>query len=247
LLSISKDKITSYDVQNSTTSDFVLGKNPIAGKPVSALYTYKWGGLDTAGNPQGYINGKKSIDYDVLENSSDSGNIVYSGPQTPTLFGGLTNTFSYKHISLYFNIIYRMGYYFIKPSVNYYNIFYTSTAGSKDFEKRWQKPGDENTTTVPSMTFPANQQRDQFYQYSSIQADKGDFIRLQDIQLSYDLNRAAIDNLPFENVRLYVYASNIGNLWKANKDGIDPYNAASGTIGIPLSRTYSVGMKIDFK
>ena len=35
-----------------------------------------------------------------------------------------------------------------------------------EFAQRWQKPGDELKTNVPSVIYPANSLRDNFYDYS---------------------------------------------------------------------------------
>jgi hypothetical protein len=48
--------------------------------------------------------------------------------------------------------------------------------------------------------------------------------------------------LPIQSVRLYGYANNIGILWKANHQGIDPDYVNS----IPNPRTLALGLKMDF-
>lgn len=37
------------------------------------------------------------------------------------------------------------------------------------------------------------------------------------------MNKNMLNRTPFNAVRLYIYASNMGVLWKANTAGIDPY------------------------
>ena len=72
--------------------------------------------------------------------------------------------------------------------------------------------------------------------------ERADHIRLEDIQLSYDFDRTKQAWLPFGNLRLYGYVSNLGMLWKANHSGIDPYY-----INIPKEgRRYSVGVNVNF-
>ena len=99
------------------------------------------------------------------------------------------------------------------------------------------------------MIYPDNGLRDAFYQNSNILVEKGDHIRLQDIQLSYDFNKHQLGKFPVKALRLYVYANNIGILWKANKYGIDPdFVPSSGGVGsnFPNPRTFAAGAKVDF-
>ncbi len=65
-----------------------------------------------------------------------------------------------------------------------------AVAPNADYLDRWQKPGDETNTYVPSIVFPphSDANRSQFYQYSSSLIEKGDHIRLQDINLTYSIN-----------------------------------------------------------
>lgn len=233
LFSYASSWVTGYSVPATTLGSNYLNEsfiNPVIGKPVYSLYAYKWAGLDPAtGDPRGWVGGKASNDYSaLLQVPLDS--MVYKGPLQPTVFGALRNTFTWHRFSLSFNISYKLGYYFRKPSVNYTSLF-SSWNGSADYAKRWQKPGDENTTDVPSLTYPADNNRDQFYTYSEVLVEKADNIRLEDITAAYQ----------FSKIKLYVYAYNLGLLWSANKDRIDPYyinspkTKASVTLGINIS------------
>jgi hypothetical protein len=141
------------------------------------------------------------------------------------------NDFTYNRFTVSVNISYKAGYYFHAQSINYSSIFgYGSSVignpdGSSDFDKRWQKVGDEKHTYVPSMPTLANSNylRDAFYQSSSVLVQKGDNIRLKDISLNYDLGTwVSRKSSPFSSVQLYGYFLANTLLWKANKMGIDP-------------------------
>ena len=121
-------------------------------------------------------------------------------------------------------------------------MFNGGSSGNSDYELRWLNPGDEKYTSVPSMVYNASANRSIFYEYSDVLIEKGDHIRLQDIQLSYQLNKKEIKWLPMNQLRVYVYANNLGILWRANNNGIDP-DFISGT---PNPRTFAAGLKIDF-
>lgn len=257
LYSYAFDKVTKYGVQSTLTSYLTQGDGntgvitPLIGAPLFAIYSFKSGPLThNTGDPQGYLNGQLSTDYSNIIKNTSIGDLLYNGPSRPTSFGSLRNSFIYDGWSLSFNIVYKLGYVFRRSSIQYGALF-NNWLGNKDFTKRWQKPGDELNTSVPSMVLPpVNDNRDFFYTFSRSLVDNGDHIRLQDISLSYDLTKSLWRNSPFINLSIYGYINNVGILWRANHDGLDPdvYSLAGGGMtSLPLPRTYSIGLKTNFK
>jgi hypothetical protein len=257
LYSYAFDKVTKYGVQSTLTSYLTQGDGnagtitPLVGAPLFAIYSFRSGPLThDSGDPQGYLNGQLSTDYsNIIKNTPVSG-LVYNGPSRPTSFGSFRNTFIYKDLSLSFNIIYKLGYEFRKSSIQY-GALYTNWLGNKDFSRRWQKPGDEATTSVPSMPLPpVDDNRDFFYTFSQSLVDNGDHVRLQDISLSYEITKSLWKSSPFINLTVYGYINNVAILWRANHDGLDPdvfTLAGGGMTSLPLPRTYSIGLKTNFK
>ncbi len=225
LFSYNLGKVTNYFLEDSNGADYVgnFGIAPVKGKPVFSLMSFKWAGLShDTGDPQGYVDGKVSTDYDAIFNGGTKlTDLDYNGPSVPPYFGALHNGFSWKNFELDINITYRFGYYFRKSSTNYSALFY-GWYGNKDYADRWQKPGDEAHTNVPSFLYPDNYNRDNFYINSSALVEKADNIRLEYINLNYTINKASLKQLPLQNLRLYCYINNAGILWRANKDGLDP-------------------------
>ena len=257
LISHATDKVTRYDVTPIPSTLVASDGNgtiaaPTVGKPVFGLYSYKWGGLDPAnGNPVGYLNGAKSEDYIDINANTPLNDLIYSGSARPTYFGGINNHFAYKGFSLEVQINYKFGYYFRKPGLNYYNITAAQTSFlpvNRQFDDRWMKPGDETITNVPSMIYPFSSDRDYFYEYSSINVDNGSNIRLQDISLSYDFKKSKYLGLPFNSLKLFFYANNIGILWRANHDGLDPdaVPAENDITTKPVPKSISFGVKGTF-
>lgn len=245
--------IFSYNVSKTTKYYYPEGAiyqagfgqtiSPIIGESLYAINSYKWGGLDPSnGDPQGYLNKQLSTDYYSIFNSMKSpDSLVYSGSATPEFFGAVANTFKWKKISLTVNITYKLGYYFRKSALSYDQLF-NYGIGNADFAKRWQNPGDEKTTNVPSMIYPNVSGRDQFYLLSTATVLKGDHIRLQFINVSYDLNNSWFHKLPFHNLQVYLNAANLGILWRANKEGIDPDYPSS----LYPPTTYTLGLRVNF-
>lgn len=244
LFNYNKSKITEYFGPQADDVEILLGGGsyivPVVGKDSYGIVAYKWGGLDSLGNPQGYVNGELSTDYNaiLLEATTkklDGGNIKYIGSGSPAFFGSLINTFTWKGFSLGINVSYKFKYYFLKPSLSYGGL-YGAGSGHKEFTKRWQTPGDELKTNVPSMIYPNSTERDQFYAYSEINVLKGDHIRLQYINLGYTIKSS------FGNIHLYANAANLGILWRANKYDLDPDYPSN----LRPSRTWAMGVRVTF-
>jgi TonB-linked SusC/RagA family outer membrane protein len=221
-----KDEVIDYYRANDQGSQFV-GNGTLTtaakGYPVYSIFSYAWAGLDpVTGNPRGYYQGQVSSDYTALTGANTRmADLVYSGPAFPTVFGNVGNTLSYKGISLTARITYKLGYSFGRSSINYSNLF-NSGVGHSDYAMRWQKQGDELTTNVPSLVYPAVARRDAFYNNSEILVEKGDHIRLAYLSLSYELKKEQLGKLPFRSVQLQGNVSNLGMIWRENKLGIDP-------------------------
>ncbi len=203
--------------------------SPIVGKPLYAIVALPGGGLDANGNPQGYDkDGKLSTDYNALLSGN---NFFYKGTTAPLFFGSLNNQFLWRNLFFNCNILYYLGYYFRKPALSYQSMLQSGIVPA-DFIKRWQKPGDEFSTNVPSFIYPViNDSRDVFYQWSEINVLPADHIRLQYVNLGYSFDKNKMQ-----------LAFNIANLnmilWRANKENIDPEFPSSNTI-LP-SKIYTI-------
>ncbi|WP_207531806.1 SusC/RagA family TonB-linked outer membrane protein [Desertivirga arenae] len=248
-LSKYKDKVLRYYLENKQGSVFINTKSAISGVeglPVYAIFSYKWAGLDPAtGDPQGYLNGQVSKNYASLTGAATTiDDLKYHGSAIPTVYGSMRNTFSYGKLSFAAALSFKLGYYFRRESISY-STLYNNWRGDTDFEKRWQKPGDEFSTYVPSMVYPAPTARDNFYSGSEVLIEKGDHVRLSYLYLAYSLDNKRTRSLGFRSAQLYMNASNLGILWRANDKGIDPdYYYTYNTLEQPL--TLAAGIKASF-
>ncbi|MBC8986513.1 SusC/RagA family TonB-linked outer membrane protein [Pedobacter sp. N36a] len=244
ILNFSKDKITTYMLNKGTNTDVVnntVFMNPILGYPINSIFSYKSAGLDQLGNPQGYLNSEISTDYIKIGEVNNISELVFHGSRVPTFFGGFRNTFTYKSIELSINVIYKMGYSFRRNSI-YYSALFAGSYKQPEYGQRWQNPGDEGFTDVPSLVYPANSRRDEFYNNSEATVEKGDHIRLNDIKMSYSMPNRVIKKIGFRSLELYAYASNLGIIWVANKKDLDPDVMA----GFPMPKNISLGVNANF-
>jgi len=242
-----RDKVVDYALQQPAVRYAQLSDTevyPLEGKPFYAVYSYAFAGLDPQnGDPQGYLGGKISKDYNQLLNSIRADQLIYAGPARPVSYGALRNTFTYGQFSLSANISYRLGYYFRRPGVIYSGILSGQGYYQGRYGERWQKPGDELITSVPSMPAAINSARDDFYNFSTATVEKADHIRLQDISLSYDFGKSLLQRLSLSKLQVYLYANNLGGIWKSTKTRFDPDYSVADYLPV---RTVAVGIKADF-
>lgn len=247
LFSYAQTHVVKYLMPRPTSASTYAngGSFPLEGKPLNTIHSYRWGGLDPeTGDPQGYLNGVLSKDYNSIQNQTSFEELIYHGPMAPPYFGSLRNTLQWRDVSLSFLLSYKSGYYFRRRSLSYSNLFATWT-GHEEYARRWQNPGDELATDVPSLVYinhPDFSARQAFYTTSSsANVERGDHIRLEDINLSYSINKRQWKSLPFEALSIYSYLSNLQLLlWQAGK--VDPNLNGN----LRLSKSLSFGASVTF-
>lgn len=219
-----KERIQKINQKINTLNSLVGGSSFLIEEyPINKMFSYRWGGLDPEnGDPLGYIDGKISKNYNALVvDSVTMDDLVYHGPSTPTFFGNLFNQITYKNISLGVRLNFYGRYWFAKETIGYSDLIQNNRT-HEDYYLRWQKPGDELHTNVPSFIYPADSRRDQFYRNSEINVVRGDHIRLQSINIHYDVSTLLGKRLNIKDVTVGVMLENLGILWRKNKDNLDP-------------------------
>ncbi len=246
--SANQDKITNFYLSSERGSAFMAAVptlTGVIGKPVYSMLAYRWAGLDPQnGSPRGYLNGEVSSNYANLTGVQTTLNdLEYYGSAIPTVFGSVGNTFSWKGFSASVRIMYKLGYYFRKSTISYSGLF-ANWNGHSDYANRWQKPGDELITNIPAMAYPASSPSESFYSFSAPNILKADHVRLQYINIAYQLNKSNNPKLPFKSAQFFINLSNLGILWQSNREGIDPdYDFGSSTLKPP--KTYSAGIRLN--
>ncbi|WP_341835536.1 SusC/RagA family TonB-linked outer membrane protein [Chitinophaga pollutisoli] len=233
-----KTKVTRFFTGFVSTPNFPALRE---GEIFNAIYAYKWAGLDPEnGDPRGYLGKTISKEYDQIFQDSAS-NQAFIGSSIPTDYGNMLHTVSYRNFDLSFNISFRAGYYYRKPSLRY-DYLYDNWTGHEEYANRWKTPGDEARTNVPSQPYPVNFSREQFYEFSEVNYEKGDHIRLQDIQLTYNWTNNRYTRFPVKSASAFLLAGNLNLfIWKASAVRYDPDYAMSV---IPPARSLALGIRV---
>lgn len=223
-----------------------IGNTLIVGQPVRFNYLFNFAGINPA-------NGKAMI-YDTLGNLAYKGNqkdANVHGSSIPTWYGGFSNTFSYKGISLEVFFQYSGGNQAINGDL-YNNYASGSTADNQLVNQlnRWQKPGDITNVARSYNGGVIDGFDQQFSSFGTTQfLSDASYVRLKQVTLSYSLPSKIISRLKMTKCNVFFQGL---NLWTYSRfNGIDPEvianNAQTGasTFGVyPVGKQYSVGLTI---
>ncbi len=171
------------------------------------------------------------------------------GSPIPKVYGGLDNTFTYKHFDLTVNLTYALGF----------KIYNGSKAGLRDqrwwnntvevYKTAWRNPGD--ITNIPKPVMNDNVSNGSTMVLSE-NVEKGDYMKVRNISLGYTFTKLP-DVLAIDRVRLYASIFNAYVL--TGYSGSDPEVSTNGnnnlTPGVdrntvPQARTYSFGINVSF-
>lgn len=241
------DKLEGGD--NVATFPFILRE----GESYNSIYLRDWAGVNPEnGHAQWYVlEDEKRVDkdgdgkYDVTENSSAADKKIV-GDGTPDLIGSLGNTLKYKNIDFSFLFYFQLGGdAYISP---YNSVFDDGADLNKavtkaQLENYWTTPGE--SAALPKVVYGAPQNS---HYNSSRRVVDGSYLRLQSINLGYNLPRAWSQKIKINNVRLYASAS---NLWTLSKiDHFDPAGDARGVIlsdfDFPPTKSLTFGLQLKF-
>lgn len=227
---------------------------PKQGKAVRGVYAIPFRGLNRQGLPT-YLNQENTVtvsDINFQERISTDF-LEYAGSIDPKYTGGMDNTFKYGPLKLSVFLTYQFGSkIWLYPYFNYR--YYDNEALPKEFADRWMVPGDEKITNIPAF-ISARQYKDDpdlqsaynAYNYSTERLAKGDFIRLKEISLSYDIPSKFLKYLKIDNLSLRFSASNLCMLYSDKKlKGEDPEFARSGGVSLPVPKQFTLSLKLGF-
>ncbi len=141
----------------------------------------------------------------------------------PQYFGGFDNTFKYKNFDLNVLFTYQLGFYVYNGTraTTLDQRFWNS---NKEVLNRWQKPGD--ISNIPRLVYADNTSNGSAFPISD-NVEKGDFLRLRNIALGYNLPYDVATKLNISSARFYISGQNLFIITKYR--GPDPEVSSNGT------------------
>ena len=202
-------------------------------------------GVDPANGDQLYYMDEKDAEGNVTGRTTTTNqnlaSYYYVGSSIPKVYGGITNSMSYKGLSLSALLTYQIGG--LMYDSNWATLMHTGAFGnhwSTDILNRWQKPGD--VTDVPRLQNALAR----LSAASSRYLIGSDFISLRNVTLTYALPASLVNRIDLKEVRVFASGDNLGMLTK--RKGMDPQQSFGGTSDFSYvpSRVISVGLNLTF-
>ena len=224
-----------------------------AGEYYNSFYAYKYGGmvngypyvLDEKGNPSLTFDANGNPIASSFKSVNNPDALVNMGSLTPTYTGSVSQRFSYKQLDLNMLLVFSGGNKMRKEALDLSSDAITNIAVT-------QRYTTANPTSSPrllvdfadDMRTHATNMSSQ-WRNSDINVVDGDYIKLRNVSLSYNLPKTFANKIKISSARLTFQMNNIW-YWSAAGNDIDPevYSANSGTRNTPLPKTYLFGFNL---
>lgn len=201
------------------------------GHAINSLYVTGYAGVDKETGDALYYkaDGTTTADFDQAERR-------IAGIVDPPKFGGFGTNLNYKGLELNVQFSYATGHrIFNNDRTNVENSIYWFSNLSVAMLRQWQKPGD--ITDIPSAFSQLRQETTRF-------VEKADFLRLQNVMLSYSFPKAVLEKLKMRSVRVFAQGQNL-YVWH-NVLGYDPEVPGGMLTGAqyPQLKTITFGLNL---
>ena len=258
-----QNEITKLD-SRSQVYQLVNGFGRTEGRPIGALYSIPFAGLTEEGLPTFFFDaehtqvvGPENYGDIYFQEYENVDYLKYEGSIDPTITGSFGNTLTWKGLKLNVFFTYSFGNVLRLDNLCpvYSSDYSDLTASMKEMKNRWMVPGDEQVTTIPAIP-TVRQMREinalnnaySAYNYSTERVAKGDFIRLKELSLAYDLPKKYFEGQ--KAVSSFGVKVSATNLWLAYADkklnGRDPEYYNSGGVSSPVPRQFTLTVKLGF-
>lgn len=242
-----KNEITSLPVE-----EFVSGTKKLKeGKDIYAYWLREYYGVNPAnGAPLFRLNTEDNtfgdasdlvIGTDTLTSNQGRGRFHYAGSALPDLYGGITNTFRYKGVTLTLLTTYQIGG--LVYDAGYQSLMAPDYGASihKDALSRWRNPGD--VTNVPRMDIGNNPN---IGATSDRWLTSGSHLNIRQITLNYDFPNAILSKIGLGNASVYVAGENLKLFSKRQGMNVtQSFTGVTSNVYIP-NRVFSVGLNVGF-
>lgn len=234
-------ELLGFDNNDDGEEDDLISEGLFIGEPLSAIYTYKLtGDFWEIGEelPPGFAYGSYKIDDLNLDGEFTPEDREIIGYEDPSYRFSINNELIFKNWTL--------------------RIFINSIQGGKDFYygrddiSSWSTSESVYRRNLPkeiNFWYPGNSNA--IYHVTPITGKYGDrwvqrnFVRLQDISLSYDIPASALTRLNIQRLKVYVSGKNLVT-W-TNWPGWDPETGDPISIdGRPIMTSFTLGLNVEF-
>jgi TonB-linked SusC/RagA family outer membrane protein len=226
-----KSEIMALDGNDEIISGISINR---VGERANSVYLVKYAGVDAATGDALYL----KRDGKTTTNIYDPNDAVIVGSFDPKGFGGFGTNVSFKGLELSVLLNYQYGYsVYNQGRSDVENPQYWYSGLNVEVLREWKQAGD--VTDIPSAFSDFQNSTTRFL-------EKGDFLRLRNVTLSYSLPKSVTDKWKFTGVRFFVQGQNL-HTWHSFK-GYDPEVSTGALTGAqyPALRSVTGGVSIGF-
>ena len=253
IYSHSQNKVTSL-LSTKRVIDLVSGTGfALQGYPNHSIFSIPFMGLNNEGLPTFLDQDGNVTTTGIYFQTSDPDMLnflKFEGTADPTDVASIGNTFRWKGFKLNVFITGSFGNV-IRLDPVFKARYSDLKAFPKEFNNRWVVPGDENVTNIPVIASRIQNNNDSHlsyaynaYNYSTERIASGDFIRLKEISLSYDLPKKWAQAIRFASLSVKLQATNLFLLYADKKlNGQDPEFFNSGGVAVPMAKQFTMSLK----
>lgn len=257
------NEVTALEVNPNIWSLVRAEGAPMLGYSQRGLFSIVFDGLDPKYGYPTYIgtDGTRKEPYIYLQNTTNVSYLKYEGPVDPTFTGGFYNQFAYKGFTLSTLLTFATGNV-VRLQPTYSASYSDLNSMSKSMVNRWLMPGDEAFTNIPALldeytrnnliyrpngSTTSAQYAYNAYNYSDQRVAKGDFVRLKNISLAYQIPQRIVSKFKLSNVQLSLVGNNVALLYSDKRlNGADPEFFNNGGVAMPVPKQYTLSIKMGF-
>ncbi len=264
---------TAPGAETYELSNFLNGSAVVQGQPIGTFYSYRFAGLSAVdGGP--LIDDMEDRQMELMEAKNYQAYtkvLVPSGRREPNVTGSINNTFTYKQLRLSTSMTFSLG-----AKTRLFRLFdAVSERGIKsenninrELLNRWQKPGDEKTTTIPAVMgqgtngyyyysshwsdgYPYSgaviaQNAWRMYDYSTVRVVSGNYMKLSNVSLTYEFNQKQLERLKLGRLALTLSAYNVHTWSNKALRGQTPTQGGFTEVQLGDTPSYTFSVNINF-
>ncbi|HEX7903280.1 MAG TPA: TonB-dependent receptor [Chitinophagaceae bacterium] len=224
-----KAKVIELDGTEENVSGTAINR---VGERPNSIYLVRYAGVDPDNGDALYY----KADGKTTTNEYNPNDRVIVGTYDPPHFGAFHTNVSYKGIELGVQFNYMKGHHiYNNDRANVENPAYVISNVSRDLLTEWQHQGDITNIPSPFSNFELGTTRF---------LEKGDFLRLRNVMLSYDLPKQLLAKAKISSFRVFVQGQNMATWY--NFKGYDPEVATGILQGsqYPQLKTITFGVNV---
>ncbi|WP_236978394.1 SusC/RagA family TonB-linked outer membrane protein [Membranihabitans maritimus] len=214
----------------------------VVGRPLNSLYSVQFAGINDNGVAQ-FVKDDGEITEQVTGLEFQEEDLVYSGPLEAPYTGGISNFFSYGDFKLSVLLTYGLGNSLRMHDILESWMYAPDQNLSRELLGAWREEGDE--TYIPHiLNQTGSNTHKEFWNMSDIRVIPGDYLRVKNVTLRYDLPDRLLSKLTFENAFLQLEGNNLFLFADERLNGFDPETFVYKSL--PNFASFLFGINITF-